>query len=94
MTSGVWDNVSHEYTCFIRRGEDARLHGRFLYSSRRPCVNMVVYQDALYPALSRVHAFAKLVAPVLAFAGNFCERTYAHGTIGGLFSQKVGVLRR
>jgi hypothetical protein len=30
MASGVRDNVSHEYTCFMRRGEDARPHGRFL----------------------------------------------------------------
>jgi hypothetical protein len=30
MASGVRDDVSHEYTCFIRRGEDERLHGRFL----------------------------------------------------------------
>ena len=27
MASGVWDDVSHEYTCFIRRGEGKRLHG-------------------------------------------------------------------
>jgi purine-binding chemotaxis protein CheW len=30
MASGVRDDVSHEYTCFIWRGEDERLHGRFL----------------------------------------------------------------
>jgi hypothetical protein len=30
MASGVRDDVSHEYTCFIRRGEDEHLHGRFL----------------------------------------------------------------
>jgi aspartyl-tRNA(Asn)/glutamyl-tRNA(Gln) amidotransferase subunit A len=32
MASGVRDDVSHEYTCFMRRGEDARLHGRFIRS--------------------------------------------------------------
>jgi len=26
--SGVWKDVGHEYTCFMRWGEDARLHGR------------------------------------------------------------------
>jgi hypothetical protein len=30
MASNVRDDVGHEYTCFMRRGEDARLHGRFL----------------------------------------------------------------
>jgi hypothetical protein len=30
----------------------------------------------------------------LAFAGDFCERTRAHFAIDGLFSQKVGILRR
>ena len=30
MASGVRDDVSHDYTCFIRRGEDTRLHGRFI----------------------------------------------------------------
>src|SRR5712691_9678249 len=29
MASGVRDDVSHNYTCFMRRGEDARLHERF-----------------------------------------------------------------
>ena len=29
---------------------------------------------------------------VLAFAGDFCERTCAHSAVGGLLSQKVGVL--
>ena len=32
MASGVRDDVSHDYTCFIRRGEDTRLHGRFIRS--------------------------------------------------------------
>ena len=31
MASGLRDDVSPEYTRFMRRGEDARLHGRFLY---------------------------------------------------------------
>ena len=30
MAAGVRDDVRHEYTCFMRGGEDARLHGRFL----------------------------------------------------------------
>jgi len=30
MAAGVRDDVSHQYTCFIRRSEDERLHGRFL----------------------------------------------------------------
>ena len=30
MASGVRDDVGHESTCFMRRGEDTRLHGRFL----------------------------------------------------------------
>jgi hypothetical protein len=30
MASGVRDDVSHDYTCFMRWGEDTRLHGRFL----------------------------------------------------------------
>jgi hypothetical protein len=30
MASGVRDDVGHEYTCFMRRGEDARLHERFI----------------------------------------------------------------
>src|SRR4029453_12252448 len=34
MASGVRDDVGHKYTCFMRRGEDARLHGRFLYLRR------------------------------------------------------------
>jgi hypothetical protein len=34
IAAGVRDNVSHEHTCFMRRGEDARLHGRFLYLCR------------------------------------------------------------
>src|SRR5215216_838614 len=29
MATGVWDDVGYEYTCFMRGGEDARLHGRF-----------------------------------------------------------------
>jgi hypothetical protein len=29
MAAGVWDDVGHEYTCFMRGGEDARLHERF-----------------------------------------------------------------
>ena len=29
MASSVRDAVGHEYTCFMRWGEDARLHGRF-----------------------------------------------------------------
>ena len=29
MASSVRDDVSHEYTCFMRRGEGKRLHGRF-----------------------------------------------------------------
>src|SRR5215472_16500651 len=29
MAAGVRDDVGHEYTCFMRGGEDARLHGRF-----------------------------------------------------------------
>ena len=27
MAAGVRDDVGHEYTCFMRGGEDARLHG-------------------------------------------------------------------
>ena len=30
MAAGVRDDVGHEYTCFMRGGEDARLHERFL----------------------------------------------------------------
>ena len=29
MATGVWDDVGYEYTCFMRGGEDARLHERF-----------------------------------------------------------------
>src|SRR5262245_12686992 len=29
MATGVREDVGHEYTCFMRGGEDARLHGRF-----------------------------------------------------------------
>ena len=29
MATGVREDVSHEYTGFMRRGEDARLHERF-----------------------------------------------------------------
>src|SRR4029453_8613589 len=29
MAAGVRDDVGHEYTCFMRGGEDIRLHGRF-----------------------------------------------------------------
>jgi len=29
MATGVRDDVGYEYTCFMRGGEDARLHGRF-----------------------------------------------------------------
>ena len=29
MAAGVREDVGHEYTCFMRGGEDARLHGRF-----------------------------------------------------------------
>src|SRR5215831_2831425 len=29
MAAGVRDDVGREYTCFMRGGEDARLHGRF-----------------------------------------------------------------
>jgi hypothetical protein len=36
MASGVRDDVSHDYTCFMRRGEDARLHGRFLSAAYDP----------------------------------------------------------
>src|SRR5215831_19094413 len=30
MAAGVRDDGGHEYTCFMRGGEDARLHERFL----------------------------------------------------------------
>src|SRR4029450_3826156 len=40
------------------------------------------------------HTFANIVAQVLAFARDFCERTSTSGAIGGLFSQTAGVLRR
>jgi hypothetical protein len=30
MAADVRDDMGHEYTCFMRRGEDARLHGRFI----------------------------------------------------------------
>jgi putative transposase len=30
MVSGQRDDFSHEYTCFMRQGEDECLHGRFL----------------------------------------------------------------
>ena len=30
MAAGVREDVGHEYTCFMRGGEDTRLHGRFL----------------------------------------------------------------
>jgi hypothetical protein len=36
MVSGVRDDVRHDYTCFIRRGEDESLHGGFLYLRQRP----------------------------------------------------------
>jgi|SRR5437899_7065439 len=42
MASGVQDDVSHDYTCFIRRGEDARLHGRFL-SAVYPLLDALVF---------------------------------------------------
>ena len=29
MAAGVRDDVGYEYTCFMRGGEDARVHGRF-----------------------------------------------------------------
>jgi len=29
MAAGVRDDVGHKYTCFMRGGEDARLHERF-----------------------------------------------------------------
>jgi hypothetical protein len=29
MATGVRDDVGYEYTCFMRGGEDARLHERF-----------------------------------------------------------------
>jgi hypothetical protein len=29
MATGVRDDVGYEYTCFMRGGEDERLHGRF-----------------------------------------------------------------
>jgi hypothetical protein len=29
MAAGVRDDVGHEYTCFMRGGEDAHLHGQF-----------------------------------------------------------------
>ena len=34
MASGVRDDVSHEYTCCMRRREDARLHRCFLSAAR------------------------------------------------------------
>jgi hypothetical protein len=43
--------------------------------------------------MSCCYTFAKIVAQVLAFAGEFCEQPYAHSAVDGLFSQKIGVLR-
>jgi hypothetical protein len=37
MASGERDDVQRNYTCFIRRGEDERLHGGFL-SVRECCL--------------------------------------------------------
>jgi hypothetical protein len=34
MAAGVRDDVGHEYTCFMRGGEDARLHERFSGGAR------------------------------------------------------------
>ena len=36
MATGVRDDVGYEYTCFMRGGEDARLHERF--SGRGRCI--------------------------------------------------------
>src|ERR671934_18902 len=30
MAAGVRDDIGYEYTCFMRGGEDARLHGHFV----------------------------------------------------------------
>jgi hypothetical protein len=35
---GVRDDVGYEYTCFMRGGEDARLHGRF--SGKAPALEI------------------------------------------------------
>jgi 3-oxoacyl-[acyl-carrier protein] reductase len=32
MASGAQDDVKRDYLCFMRRGEDESLHGRFLSS--------------------------------------------------------------
>jgi hypothetical protein len=40
-----------------------------------------------------VQTLAKIVAQVLAFAGDFCEQTSTHSAVGGLLSLKVGILR-
>src|SRR5262249_44451130 len=37
MAAGVRDDVGYEYTCFMRGGEDARLHGRFSGEEPLPC---------------------------------------------------------
>src|SRR5262249_9471163 len=34
MAAGLRDDVGHEYTCFMRGGEDACLHGRFIRSGQ------------------------------------------------------------
>ena len=42
MAAGVREAVGHEYTCFIGRGEDARLHERFsVVKSGRPGTDAV-----------------------------------------------------
>ena len=38
MAAGVRDDVGHKYTCFMRGGEDARLHERFSGSQEASAV--------------------------------------------------------
>ena len=47
MAAGVRDDGGHEYTCFMRGGENARLHERFI---RKPEVRDPAL--ALLPTLS------------------------------------------
>ena len=64
--SGVWKDVGHEYTCFMRWGEDARLHGRF----HRFCERMTGGCAKILPvnfqvASMRQPAGGTLVAPTV-----------------------------
>jgi hypothetical protein len=52
---------------------------------------LYLYESSKNNALKFKHL--RPLRELLAFAGDFCERTYAHSAFSGLFSQKVGVLQ-